>query len=76
MHRTNYVLWLAQSGLSYESECVGCKWSLCVDGVYSFSVFLMVPYEEQIPAFTEFSEKACSRTCAELNRLTLFLLCT
>lgn len=48
VHRTSSVLWLAQSDLSYESECVGCKWSLCADGVYSFSAFVMVLHEEQI----------------------------
>lgn len=68
VHRTSYVLWLAQSDLSYESECVGCKWSLCADGVYSFAVFVMGLHEEQISALTEFSENACSRTSADLSR--------
>lgn len=68
VNRTSYVLWLAQSDLSYESDRVGCKRSLCADGVYSFSVFLMVLHEEQISAFTEFSGKVCSRTSAEHSR--------
>lgn len=76
VHRTSYVLWLAQSDLSHESECVGCKWSLCADGVYSFSVFLMVLHEEQISAFTEFSEKACSGPLQNSIGLTLFILYT
>lgn len=71
VHRTSSVLWLAQSDLSYESECVGCKWSLCADGVYSFSAFVMVLHEEQISAFTEFGEKACSGTSAELSRANI-----